>query len=82
MGAEMSYDASKDKILWQKNLEPDGKTGVEFSVCSYDGGPAKIKLQRFGVKKSGERYYLPKLQRLSIREMQQIADAFAAWKAA
>lgn len=77
----MNYDSSKDKILWQKDLELDGKTGVEFSVCSYDGGPAKIKLQRCGVKKSGDRYYLPKLGRLSIREMQQVTDAFEAWKA-
>ena len=77
----MNYDSSKDKILWQKELVPDGKTGIEFSACSYDGGPAKIKLQRFGVKQSGGRYYLPKLGRLSLREMQQVADAFEAWKA-
>ena len=77
----MNYDSSKDKILWQKSLEPDGKTGIEFTVCSYDGGPPKIKLARYGVKQSGERYYLPKLKRLSLREMQQIAEAFSAWKA-
>jgi len=79
--AVSTYDASKDKLLWQKSLEPDGKTGVEFTVCSYDGGPPKVKLNRYGVKKSGERYYLPQLKRLSIREMQQISDAFAEWKA-
>ena len=77
----MSYDSSKDTILWQKELAPDGKTGIEFSACSYDGGPPKIKLQRFGTKKSGEKYYVAKLQRLSIREMQQIVDAFAAFEA-
>jgi len=77
----MSYDSSKDKIVWQRYLEPDGKTGIEFSVCSYDGGPPKIKLQRCGVKKSGDRYYIKEWKRLSVRETQQIADAFEAWKA-
>ena len=81
MGEAVKYDASKDKVLYQKFLEPDGKTGVEFAVCSYDDGPPKIKIQRYGVKKSGEKYYLPKSGRLSLREMQQITDAFKTWKA-
>lgn len=76
----MSYDAAKDKIEWQRDLEPDGKTGIEFSICRYDGGPPKVSLQRYGVKKSGEKYYLPKMGRLSVREMQQVAEAFAEWK--
>jgi len=77
----MSYDSAKDQIIWQKYLDPDGKTGVEFSVCRYDGGPPKIQLQRFGVKQSGERYYGPKLGRLSVREIQQVVEAFSEWKA-
>lgn len=76
----MSYDASKDKIEWQKDLEPDGKTGIEMSVCRYDGGPPKISMHRFGMKKNGERYYIPKLGRLSVREMQQVVEAFSTWK--
>lgn len=76
----MSYDAAKDKIEWQKDLEPDGKTGIEFSVCRYENGPQKIKLQRYGISKAGERYYIPKLGRLSMREMVQIVAAFEEWR--
>lgn len=77
----MSYDASKDERLFQKDVEVAGRsTGVEVSVCRYDGGDPKVQLRRFGIKKSGERYYIPKLQRLSMLEMQGIIDAWAEYR--
>jgi hypothetical protein len=80
MGEPVSYDAAKDRIEWQRDLEPDGKTGIEFSVCRYDTGPQKVKLQRYGIRQSGERYYLPKLGRISMREMVKIVEAFNEWR--
>lgn len=73
----MSYDASKDELVWQKDVEVSGRsTGVEVSVCRYDGGDQKVQLRRYGVKQSGERYYIPKLGRLSMLEMQGVLDAW------
>jgi hypothetical protein len=77
----MSYDASKDELLFQRSVEIAGKsTGIEVSVCRYDGGDQKVQLRRFGIKKSGERYYIPKLQRLSLLEMQGIIDAWTDFR--
>lgn len=73
----MSYDSEKDKTVYSKDLTINGnKTGIELSIRSYDGGPEKVQFMRFGHKKSGERYYIPKLGRLLPEEMTAIV---AAW---
>jgi hypothetical protein len=39
-----------------------------------------VKLQRYGIRQSGERYYIPKLGRISMREMVKIVEAFNEWR--
>ena len=52
----MAWDPTKEKILGksEKTFE-DGKNGFTLTKFSYDGKPAKLKVQTFYISKDGEK---------------------------
>jgi len=62
----MAYDSSKDVELGSWSLDGKHNT-LEVAVMQYNGGEAKVSLQRFFVKKNGDRQWT-KLGRLTMDE--------------
>jgi len=68
----MAYDQSKDKLLKMFELKQD-KSGVLFSIFSYDGSKPKLGLTRIYEKKDGTMGY-GQIGRLTIEEVKFLKE--------
>lgn len=62
------FSNDKNEVLEELGTIDDGKTRIEVSICSYDGGEPKLSLDRFSNHNDGRR----KLGRLRLPQVRAL----------
>lgn len=78
MARESTYDAERDKLVRHLgNIVVDEKVSLEVSIRSYNGGPEKVAVQKFGWRRDNTRWTSGNIGRLTPQVALQLSELLA-----